>query len=760
MSIPDLAIYLASAHVPVFPLNGDNSPFTINGHKDANLTPNLINWPCHRVGVPIPEGIIVVDIDAHKSMDTSKAEAVLGVLDWNGAFLQNTKRGGDHYAFRIPLGAKVRQGSDLFKAAIGKGLDTRVAGKGYIATGTDYPQGPNGGILKLSTPMFLPELTPHAAAQLATKRKTATIVTSPPGTANPEEVRSALFHLGEEFYSERDMWFRCGMAVKHGLGDAGYEIWDEWAQQSPKYGDTGAGVWNSFDSKRDERIVVDWLFRKALDRGWNRAPFVFGSSPLPEGSFLQTPMITELNLKSEALTDTTPDVTPIRTGVQFMPTEMQLKYFEGCYFVNDEAGVFIPDGSILKKEQFKVRYGGYTFWLDSNGEKTTRDAYEAFTLSQANPLRWVHYTTFQPSLPLGHIVSKTLPNGAVQTAINVYQPMHGEKIQGDVTPFLVHISKLLPIPRDQEILLSYLAALIQMPGVKFQWCPLIQGVEGNGKTVFYRALEHAIGTTHCHLLDPKDKLEFTAWVEGNLLVGVEEIKIAGRHDAADAFKPLITNERVPTQKKGVDQKTGDNFANFIMTSNHKDAVLKTANDRRYCTFYTAQQSIDDLVRDGMDDTYFQNFYRWLREGGYAHIAYYLSQYPISVNVTGRAPTTSSTFESLTASLGVAEQILIDAIDLEKPGFGDLICTQDVASLLAEHGKKLGPNRIVQILEMIGYIRHPFLTRDSGRMSIDGKKRRIYVKKGSNAELLRDHLQIKELFKQIQIPIKTIGPITN
>jgi hypothetical protein len=67
---------------------------------------------------------------------------------------------------------------------------------------------------------------------------------------------------------------------------------------------------------------------------------------------------------------------------------------------------------------------------------------------------------------------------------------------GDVSLFLAHMKKILPIPRDRSILLAYMAAVVQHQGVKFQWAPLIQGVEGNGKTLFSRCVAEAVGVRY------------------------------------------------------------------------------------------------------------------------------------------------------------------------------------------------------------------------------------------------------------------------
>src|SRR3546814_8435943 len=74
-----------------------------------------------------------------------------------------------------------------------------------------------------------------------------------------------------------------------------------------------------------------------------------------------------------------------------------------------------------------------------------------------------------------------------------------------------------------------------------------------------------------------------------------------------------------------DLVTGDNRANFILTSNHKDAIVKTVNDRRYCVLFTAQQSAEDCLRDSMTEAYFDALWKWLRAGGFARTEEHTSE---------------------------------------------------------------------------------------------------------------------------------------
>ncbi|GAG37081.1 unnamed protein product, partial [marine sediment metagenome] len=96
-------------------------------------------WRSGLVGVPVPPGLVVLDLDTYKGATREQVEIALGVsLEWEDALIQHTMQGGQHYAFKV--GWNVRFGSNM--AGV-RGLDTRTYGKGYIATGPGYS--PVGG---------------------------------------------------------------------------------------------------------------------------------------------------------------------------------------------------------------------------------------------------------------------------------------------------------------------------------------------------------------------------------------------------------------------------------------------------------------------------------------------------------------------------------------------------------------------------------------------------------------------------------------
>jgi hypothetical protein len=50
--------------------------------------------------------------------------------------------------------------------------------------------------------------------------------------ASPAEIDQALAFIPAH---ERETWLQCGMAIKAELGDAGFDIWDQWSRIADNY---------------------------------------------------------------------------------------------------------------------------------------------------------------------------------------------------------------------------------------------------------------------------------------------------------------------------------------------------------------------------------------------------------------------------------------------------------------------------------------------------------------------------------------------
>lgn len=449
-------------------------------------------------------------------------------------------------------------------------------------------------------------------------------------------------------------------------------------------------------------------------------------------------------------------------GSTYLDADQQIEMFDGCSYIYDLGRVLTPGGFLLKPADFKVMFGGYTYVIDGVNGRTTHDAFEVFTQSQIFRAPRADSTCFKPDRAPGEII-----HDAGRTRANVWWPVEVPRQVGDITPFMTHLAKLLPVERDRQILLSYMAACIQYKGYKIQWAPLIQGVEGNGKTFLTRCVAEAIGKRYVHW--PKaSKLtaQFNGWMRNKLFYGVEDIYVgSAKREVWEEVKPMITGIDLEIEGKGIDQVTSDICGNFMINSNHKDALPKTRRDRRIAVFYTAQQTPEDLARDGMTGDYFPNLYDWARAGGYAIVSELLHTWPIpdEFNPTTRcqrAPDTSSTLEAIEESLGGIEQEVMEAIYQELPGFaGGWVSSMALDKLLADAGtlRRIPHNKRKELMASLGYVYHPALLdgRVNGVVAPDGGKPRLFVRKDGPLLLLTNALEVARAYsdaqtKQVQI----------
>ncbi len=425
------------------------------------------------------------------------------------------------------------------------------------------------------------------------------------------------------------------------------------------------------------------------------------------------------------------------TGNTFLAAQAQRELFTGCVYVQDRHRVLVPGGQLLKQEQFRVAFGGYAFAMDTVNERTTRNAWEAFTESQALRAPRAESICFRPDRPPGEILKD-----AGKTRVNTWWPADVKRATGDLTPFLAHLRKVLPDERDQQILLSYMAACVQHKGVKFPWCPVLQGVEGNGKTLFSMCVAEAVGQHYTHWPHATDlDSDFNGWLPNKLFVAVEELYSQEHQiEVVEKLKTMISGGMgIQIQFKGIDQESMAIVANFLATTNYRNAIRKTIdNARRFALFYTAQQTHADLVRDGMTGDYFPKLYGWLKQAdGFAFVSELLHTYPIApeFNPAGlmhRAPNTSTTDLAVIESRGSVEQQIAEVIAQDTPGFmGGWVSSIMLDRLLTETlkvGGRVSLSKRREMLQSMGYVLHPGLPegRVNNPVQPDGRKPQLFI----------------------------------
>ena len=437
------------------------------------------------------------------------------------------------------------------------------------------------------------------------------------------------------------------------------------------------------------------------------------------------------------------EAAPEVVEAQYLRVEQSAALFAGCVYIAGMNRVWMPNGQIFKPESFNGFFGGYQHILDEVGRKTTDEAFKAFTRHPMMRAPQVLTTCFDPKLAPGAIVD----DFKGRTAVNTWIPPKVRSEPGDAGPFLRHLEKLLPMQRDRDILMAYLASVVQYPGYKFLWAPALQGVPGNGKSYFTRILQHAVGSEYYYAA-PSSALgkDFNAWLDAKLLIAVDDVRIAD-DDMYERLKTLITEKTQPIERKGVDADNVQVYANFFFTMNSKTGLRKAADDRRFAVFFTAQQRVEDLVRDGMLGEYMVELNDWTNgTGAYAaHGPMYGAAIvtdllrnhviPDDLNPTTlahRAPRTSAHDEVVATSMGAREQEVQEAIDSGAIGFrGGWASSHHILELLRANDRRVRVSNLDEVLGNLGYVRHPGLKdgRTNNMVQPDGARSVLYVAKG-------------------------------
>lgn len=539
---------------------------------------------------------------------------------------------------------------------------------------------------------------------------------------------------------------RGSAAVLFGTHASFRDLWTKNVEALKRFYPTATGGQEYDASAADAALVMHlgfWTGKDAArtERLWRQSALAAGRAKLDRNDYVHATIMTGLQKVKAVYQRPTEKGAPPAIGEGAAPITLpgavvssapdapgymtiydQDRAFAGCVYVDSDLAILCPDGVMRDRQRFDVFRGGYEFQMQPDGSRPTKSAWEAFTMNRCKHFPKVLYRAYRPGTSFGAICD----NG---DAVNVFRPPLVERSDGDVTPFLDLLQRVMPVERDRLIFLSWCAAIVQNPGVKLQWACVLQGAEGNGKTFLLMCLAHAVGMSVSHFPNPEDLNEkYNTYIEGNLLIGVEEIHMEGRRDMLDRLKKYITNSRVEVRGMRADKRMTDNLTNWLFLTNYQDAVVKSRNDRRYSIFFLAQQTADDLVRDGLSGSYFPRLWDWARDGGFAAVAGWFMRYKVAaefdpLGAAHRAPETSSTGAAIAASMGLVEQIITEAVEMDLPGFrGGWISSHAVTQILEKNRKSVGPRAMGKILEGLGYFKW-------GRSSV------LIVQEGANRPVI-------------------------
>lgn len=506
--------------------------------------------------------------------------------------------------------------------------------------------------------------------------------------------REALLQIDPD--CSRDEWLNHAAALKHQFAptkeDEAFSLFDEWSSGGAKYGGESEtrALWDSLRQTPIGRapVTIRSLLKHAVESGWDDGKVkencfnklirwleeVETITELMEKGvqkILGTPLLSAVQedvlvhqLTREAKKRFAHTISPaaIRKDIARLKSEMRAaektpeKTREPswtksvCYIANANEFYRHRTGEKYRSEAFNSTYAR---WLLPT-EESLRDAGQSVTpAALSKPI--VSPTDYA----LNHVKVSTVYDYAYDPSqptevffvnrgrkyVNTYSPTYPELDTRNLAKaaeiFETHLARLVEEEDYRTTLIDFMAYMVQFPGRKIRWAVLIQSVEGGGKTFLAEVMKAVLGMEHVRIIsDTAIKSGYNEWCFGHQLVVLEEVRAVGtnRHEIMNALKPLVTNDAVSVNEKFRNQREVKNISNYMLFSNHHDALALTPGDRRYFVVKSPLQSKSQVL--AMGENYFPRLYGMLRDIPGAMRAY-LNEWEISEDFSpdGHAPRT-------------------------------------------------------------------------------------------------------------------------
>lgn len=603
---------------------------------------------------------------------------------------------------------------------------------------------------------------------------------SPVAEVTLADVKSALSRIDPDIsYPE---WLEVAAAMRHQFpgeaADAAYELFDEWSAGGTKYvsSDDTAAKWKSLRPTPFGRkpVTVRSLLKRAVAAGWDSGrlkarcyksalDWIKAHAGDKDATLLviegvkqiaAAPLLTSseeeglLQELARAL-----KASGLRTGISSLRKD--LRRLRQAERVKDKGGRNTPDwakgwcyissmnvflrpiiSEQLSPEALDNAYG--QFLLPSEEESREGDgSLCAGAIPVVRPRDYL-LNTLKIQRAYDKVYDPTQFNDTFvqrggKTYVNTYIRTHPEpdplfeKEAGEV--FTRHVNNLIAEPEYARTLTDFMAFIVQHPGVKIRWAVLVQGAEGCGKSVLANILKNIIGQEHVAIVNNDAVARgWNEWADGHQLVAFEEIRASGRnrHELMDRLKELITNDQVCINQRGVDTRTVNNCANYMLFTNHQDALALTEGDRRYFVLKSPLQRKKDVLAK-LGGTYFRDLFQaidQLRGGMRAWFEHYRISPDFDPN--GHAPATTYRDEMVVDStndtvLNVRETMGDSDNPLVRP---DILSSTVLSQLLENAGLACERQHLGRILRDEGLMR-------ADRCAIGGVRHQVWFRPGGD-----------------------------
>ena len=136
-----------------------------------------------------------------------------------------------------------------------------------------------------------------------------------------------------------------------------------------------------------------------------------------------------------------------------------------------------------------------------------------------------------------------------------------------------------------KYVVSWIANIIQNPGLKNETALILKGLQGTGKNTFTNVIcELLAGYAAMNITDISELTgNFNSVVESKMLIVLNELSNCsnGKQINFNTLKSIITDNTIRINEKNQPRRTAENVANFIFITNNSFPVKIEAGDRRY-----------------------------------------------------------------------------------------------------------------------------------------------------------------------------------
>lgn len=471
----------------------------------------------------------------------------------------------------------------------------------------------------------------------------------------------------------RDKWIMCAAAMRHQFSphkdEQAYELFDEWSSRGNKYQGSKEtqATWKSVKHTTVNRlpVTIRSLLREAVIGGWDdkkvrenllsttsrwfeTAPSVMDlieqgvkrilATPLL-GSMQEDMLINQLSQQAKRRFSHTISPTAIRKDLGKLKAEVraneeppakvkeELWAKDVVYVIAADEFFRYRTGEKIKTAAFNAAYARHLMPtkaqlmaqsvatgvpITPKDESTPMVKPSEYALNKL-VISTYHDYAYNPALPNEKMF---IVNGS--KLLNIYMPTYPslDPKRAEEAGELIHrhLGNLILEPPHRITLIDWMAFQVQCPGRKIRWAPMIQSTEGAGKTWIAELMKAVLGSQHVKVIDGASiKSGWNEWSFGSQLVVLEEVKVSGtsKYEIMNSLKPLITNEDISINERFRNQRQVPNITNYIIFSNHHDALALTPGDRRYFVLKSPLQTKAQVLALG--DDYFAVLFNFLRD---------------------------------------------------------------------------------------------------------------------------------------------------